>query len=328
MSLQRLGVRYPIFQAPTASIAGPELCAAVSEAGGMGAMGLTWTEPEEAARHVRAVRGRTGQPFQVNFALRFPPDALPSALEAGAPVVTFSWGVPSAEMVQRVRDAGAMLGIQVTSPDGARAALEHGPDLLICQGIEAGGHVQSVTPLLSLLPCVVEAAEGTPVVASGGLASGADIARVLRRGAAGAMLGTRFVATQESRAHPDYKQAVVAAGASDTALTVCFDGGWPYAAHRVLRNETFRRWEAAGSPAAGQRPGEGDVIGHAASGEPILRYEDTAPRDGMTGAIKEMCLYAGAGCGVISDVSTAAELMTRLIRDMEACNAATENDLT
>src|SRR5689334_6733810 len=126
--LQRLGIRYPIFQAPTASIAGPELCAAVSEAGGMGAMGITWTEPEEAARNVRMVRSRTDQPFQVNFALHFPPDSLPAALEAGAPVVTFSWGMPAAEWVARVRDAGALLGVQVTSPDGARAALARGAD--------------------------------------------------------------------------------------------------------------------------------------------------------------------------------------------------------
>jgi nitronate monooxygenase len=236
--------------------------------------------------------------------------------------------MPSAEMVRRVRDAGARLGIQVISPEGARAALSHGPDFLTCQGIEAGGHVQSSRRLFDLLPAVIAAAEGTPVVAAGGLASSADIARVLRRGAAGAMLGTRFVATRESRAHPDYKQALVAASGADTALTVCFDGGWPYAAHRVLRNETFRQWEAAGSPAVGERPGEGDVIGHTTSGEPILRYEDTAPRDGMTGNIAAMCLYAGTGCGAIQDIPSAAELMARLIREMEACNAVTEGDLT
>jgi nitronate monooxygenase len=326
---RRIGIPYPIFQAPTASIAGPELCAAVSAAGGLGAMGITWTEPEEAARNVREVRSRTDRPFQVNFALHFPPDALPAVLDAGAPVVTFSWGMPTPEMAGRVRDAGALLGIQVTSPDGARAALNHSPNFLVCQGIEAGGHVQSVTPLLDLLPTVIEAARGTPVVAAGGLTAGSDIARVLQWGAAAAMLGTRFVATRESRAHPEYKQALVAAGGeSETALTVCFDAGWPYSPHRVLRNRTFTGWEAAGCPPVGQRPGEGEIIGHTATSEPIYRYEGMAPRSGMTGNVTEMCLYSGTGCGAIQDLPSAAELMARLIGEMEADNTATEEDLS
>jgi nitronate monooxygenase len=93
---ERLGLRVPVFQAPTGSIAGPELCAAVSLAGAMGAMALTWTAPDVAAAHVRQVQATVGdRPFQVNFALAFAPDALPAALHAGAPIVTFSWGDPA-----------------------------------------------------------------------------------------------------------------------------------------------------------------------------------------------------------------------------------------
>ena len=183
---------------------------------------------------------------------------------------------------------------------------------MICQGIEAGGHVQSPPPLWDLLPRVVEAAGDVPVVASGGIGDGAGIARALARGAAGAMLGTRFVATQESRAHGDYKARLVRADAGEAALTVCFDGGWPYAAHRVLRNRTLDAWEAAGCPPAGHRPGEGDVTGHTASGEAIRRYEDTAPREGFTGDALEMALYAGTSCSVIHDLPPAAELVRRL----------------
>jgi nitronate monooxygenase len=142
------------------------------------------------------------------------------------------------------------------------------------------------------------------------------------------MLGTRFLATQESRAHPEYKQALVAAGESETALTVCFDSGWPYSAHRVLRNTTFTRWEAVGCPAIGQRPGEGDVLGHTATGEPIFRYEGMAPGAGVSGSVTEMCLYSGTGSGAIHDIPSAAELMARLIREMEAETAATEDDLS
>lgn len=310
------GLRYPIAQAPTGSIAGPELAAAVSKAGALGALALTWTPPETAGAYVRQVRSATDRPFLVNFALAFPPASLAAALEAGAPIVSFSWGDPSPYLSQ-VQAAGARIGVQVTSVAGARHAVEIGADFLICQGIEAGGHVQSTMSLEDLLPGVVGAAEGVPVFAAGGIADGAGIARALSRGASAAMLGTRFVATQESRAHPEYKRRLVEATGGDTALTVCFDGGWPYAAHRVLRNPTLERWEALGCPPPGRRPGEGEVVATASNGEPVLRYEDTAPRSGMTGQVLDMALYAGTGCGAIADVPPAAVLIERLWTECE-----------
>ncbi len=310
------GLRTPIWQAPTGSIAGPELAAAVSGAGGMGAMALTWASPEQATAQIAQVRSQTAHPFQVNFALAFPPHALPAALEAGAPAVTFSWGDPTPYLAQ-IRSAGAKVGVQVTNVEGARRMVQLGVDFLICQGIEAGGHVQSTQSLLLLLPQILAVAEGIPVVAAGGIATGQDIAHVLQIGAVGAMLGTRFVATQESRAHPDYKARLVAAQADATALTVCFDGDWPYAAHRVLRNSTLEQWEAAGSPPIGARPGEGDILGTNANGEPILRYADTAPRQGFTGDTAAMCLYAGTGCAAIHDLPSAADLLPRLWQEAQ-----------
>jgi nitronate monooxygenase len=303
------GLRYPIWQAPTASLAGPELAAAVSKAGGMGSMALTWTSPEVAAEQVRQVRSQTGNPFFVNFALAFPPLALDAALEAGATIVTFSWGDPESYL-PRVRAAGAKVGIQVTNVAGAYRAIAQGADFLICQGVEAGGHVQSNTSLWQLLPRIV-AASSVPVMAAGGIARGKEIAKVLTLGAKGAILGTRFVATQESRAHNDYKRHLVET-TGQTALTVCFEGGWPYSAHRVLRNSTLETWEAAGSPAVGSRPGEGDTVAVTANGEAIFRYEDTAPKAGYTGDIEAMCLYAGTGCSTITDLPFAGELLERL----------------
>jgi nitronate monooxygenase len=307
---------YPIWQAPTGSIAGPELAIAVADAGGMGAMALTMATPEQAAAQIRQVRAATSRLFQVNFALAFPPKALSAALEAGAPVVTFSWGDPAPYLAQ-VRAAGAKVGVQVTNVEGARRMAQMDIDFLICQGIEAGGHVQSNQPLLTLLPQIVAAAAGMPVVAAGGIADGEGIAQALRLGAAGAMLGTRFVATQESRAHPEYKARLVAARAEATALTVCFDGDWPYAAHRVLRNSTLEAWEAAGSPPVGSRPGEGETLGANAAGDPMRRYSDTAPRQGFTGAIEAMCQYAGTGCAAIHDIPSAADLLPRLWQEAQ-----------
>lgn len=316
------GLKVPIVQAPTGSIAGPELAAAVTNAGGMGAMALTWAAPDIAAEHVRSVRAQTAGPFLVNFALAFPPHGLAAALEAGAPVVTFSWGDASTH-VPLVRSSGARLGIQVTSAAGARRALECAPDFLICQGIEAGGHVQATRSLQTVLSEVLAEAIGIPVVAAGGIGDGAGIAQVLQAGAAAAMLGTRFVASRESRAHPEYKRRLVGAESKDAVLTVCFDGGWPYAAHRVLRNSTLETWEAAGCPASGVRPGDGETVAMTASGEPILRYEDTAPRQGHHGDIEAMCAYAGTSCGVVHDVPAAGELVSRLWQECQwALNGA------
>lgn len=313
------GLRYPIWQAPTASLAGPELAAAVSKAGGMGSMALTWTPPDVAREQIRQVRRETENPFFVNFALAFPPLALDAALDAGVPIVTFSWGDPGPHL-PKVRATGAWIGIQVTNVAGALRAISQGADFLICQGNEAGGHVQSTTPLWELLPRIVEAASGVPVMAAGGIARGRDIKKALSLGARGAILGTRFVATQESRAHPEYKHRLIEAK-GETALTVCFDGAWPYSAHRVLRNSTLEAWEAAGSPAVGTRPGEGETIAVTASGEEIFRYEDTAPKQGYSGEIEAMCLYSGTGCSEITDLPPAGALVERLWRECREARA-------
>ena len=192
---------------------------------------------------------------------------------------------------------------------------------LICQGIEAGGHVQSHTELAEPpAPHVIEKPQnGIPVIAAGGIATGEHIAEVLRLGAVAASLGTRFVATQESRAHEDYKRFLSWPIITETALTVCFQGGWPYAAHRVLYNSTLKNWEMDGNPPVGQRYDEGEIIARTANGAPIFRYDDTAPRQGMTGDIEKMCLYAGTGVGAITDIPPAANLIERLWRD--ACAA-------
>jgi nitronate monooxygenase len=305
-------LRYPIWQAPTSSLAGPGLCTAVSKAGGMGSMAMTWTEPARAAEEIEQVRRQTENPFFVNFALAFPPDSLDASLEAGAPIVTFSWGDP-APYLKKVRDANAKIGIQVTNSAGAQRAIDQRADFLICQGNEAGGHVQSNTSLWELLPRIVETARGIPVIAAGGICTGALIAKALALGAKGTILGTRFLATQESRAHPDYKKLLVEAR-GETALTVCFDGGWA-SPHRVLRNTTLEAWEASGSPIAGERPGEGETIATSGDGEPVLRYGSAAPNAGYTGNIEAMCLYSGTGVAAIDDIPTVSQLMERLWRE-------------
>lgn len=302
--------RIPIWQAPCGSIAGPELCAAVSAAGGMGSMGLTWTSEPDVKAAIAHVKSLTSQPFFVNYALAFEPTTLPICLELGVPIISFSWGDAS-PFVPDVRASGAYLGIQVFDSESTKKAIDLGADFLVCQGVEAGGHVESKLPLEVALAEALEAAGAIPVIAAGGIGDLVGIQRVLGMGATGAMLGTRFVATQESRAHEEYKRSLVRATENSTSLSVCFDGGWPNAPHRTLVNHTLQSWIDAGEPTHG-RPGEGEVIGWASDGGPIYRYEDTAPRIGFTGQISEMCQYAGTGVGFVQDVPSAGALIERL----------------
>lgn len=310
--LDVLGIDLPLLQAPIGGCAVPRLVAAVGQAGGLGTLACTWTPPDRLAEVVGRVRELSPRPFAANLVLWFETDAqLDALLALGVPVLTFSWGQPGRERIARCHEEGARVLVQVGSAAGARQAAADGADALIAQGIEAGGHVQSTTPLVDLIVAVCAVAGATPVIAAGGLAVRGDIARARELGAAGAMLGTRFLATAESGAHDVYKAAIVAAGDRTTALTVCFDGEWPHAPHRVLRNRTLERWEEAGCPAPGRRPGEASPPAFRA-GAPIARYDDSPPLAGDAGAVDEMCLYAGAGCAAIGDIPTVAELIARL----------------
>jgi len=182
---------------------------------------------------------------------------------------------------------------------------------LIAQGVEAGGHVLGATPLKQLLDSVVPLAGEVPVIAAGGLADADDVSAAMALGASGVLLGTRFVATRESAAHQLYKEALLAAGADSTVRTQCFDGGWPNAPHRVLRNTTFDAWTDAGQPPSGKRPGEDEVVLQLGSLQ-FARYSAMHPMQGMTGDIEAACMYAGMGVGRIMDCPSAAEVMTQL----------------
>lgn len=314
------GLKYPIFEAPHGNTTSPELAIAISNAGAMGALGLTGGTADEARAAVSKVRSSTKSAFFINYILTLSagkePASLRPALDAGAPIVQFSWGFPSKAIIAAIRQAGAKLGIQVTSAESARAALDAGADYLVCQGTEAGGHVQASRVLYEALPIVLREANGKPVVASGGVGNGAGIRKALLAGASAAMLGTRFVATVESKAHQDYKEALLAAHAHDTALTICFQDGWP-ALHRVLRNRTFIMWESAGCPKPGLRPGEGELVTTRVSGEKVLRYSAYPPDRDFHGNAREMALMAGLGVEYVKDLPSAGELVQRLWRECE-----------
>jgi NAD(P)H-dependent flavin oxidoreductase YrpB (nitropropane dioxygenase family) len=198
---------------------------------------------------------------------------------------------------------------QVASVDEARRAVEAGADALIVQGVEAGGHVQSTTPLLVLLPAVRRAVD-VPLVAAGGIADAASARAAIGAGADVVSLGTAFAASTESLAHHRYRERLVAATAADTELTDLYDIGWA-APHRVLRTRVLEAWEAAGRPPSGGRPGEGEIVARAATG-PIVRYSMVPAVGGTTGDIDAMALYAGCGVGSIVAVEDARAIVERI----------------
>jgi NAD(P)H-dependent flavin oxidoreductase YrpB (nitropropane dioxygenase family) len=171
---------------------------------------------------------------------------------------------------------------------------------------------------------VLEEARQKPVVTAGGIGNGQGIRKALLAGASAAALGTRFVATVESNAHPDYKRAILAAYAKDTALTICFQDGWP-ATHRAWRNRTFVMWDAAGCPSHGKRPGEGDVIATRPDGSKVLRYGSRHPTRGDEGAVTECPLWAGLGVEFVKDLPAAGELVERLWRECQVAASSADS---
>jgi nitronate monooxygenase len=307
-----LEIEYPIIQAPAGGVITSDLVAAVSGAGAFGGIPLSWSDSKATIAKIEDIKSKTGRPFYGNFVLSFEPKSLDTALQNGIGTIQFSWGQPDAEMIKMIRNAKANMGIQVTSEASAQSAIDLGADFLVCQGTEAGGHVHASRPLEDALVRVLSMAGNTPVVASGGIADGVAMRKYMDLGAAGVVMGSRFVATKESGAHDKYKNNLLKAKSEDTVFTVAMNKGWNGATHRILRSKSFEMWEAAGCPMAGKRPGEKDIIANIGEGYEVERYSINAPHTGYEGEISELANYAGKGVDDINDLPHASDLVKRI----------------
>jgi nitronate monooxygenase len=316
---ERLGVELPIIQAPMGGAVGPALAVAVSNAGGLGMLVPWRADIETVRRQIRETRALTARPFGVNLNLEFPQEErLAACLDEGVPVISFFWRDPSA-LVPRAKANGAVVLHTVGSAAAARQAMDCGVDVVVAQGWEAGGHVRGTVATMALVPAVVDAVAPVPVVAAGGVADGRGLAAALALGAAGAWIGTRFLLSEEAAIHPRYREHLQRANENDTVyLDNLFDGRWPDAPHRVLRNQTIATWEAAGRPPSGKRPGEGEVIGTSRSVGPILRYQSYTPGADADGDIDAMALWAGQSVGLVSKLKPAGEIVREIAADADA----------
>ena len=305
-----LGIEQPIVQAPMSAV--PELAAAVSNAGALGMLALTWSTP--AGDVVRETAALTDRPFGGNLVLNSDQHRrLDEALDAGLRIVSLFWGDPTS-YVEQIHDANAVVLYTVGSAEEARRAVAAGVDVVVAQGWEAGGHVWGQVATLPLVPAVVDAVAPVPVIAAGGIGDARGVAAVLALGAQAAWLGTRFLLAEEMPTHEEYRRRVMDAAETDAQWYAnLYEVGWPNAPNRSLRNSTAEVWEAAGRPPPGARPGDGDVIAHFASGEEILRYEPAAPMVGTTGDIEAISLWAGQSVGLATHLQPAAEIVAELV---------------
>lgn len=319
---EQIGIRVPIWNAGMGGgLAGVELAAAVSNAGGLGVLGMGGLPTAATRDFIAQLKARTDAPFGVNLILPLiDKGQVECCIDEKVPVLILFWG-DAGPYVEKAHAAGIKVIVQVGSVDAAKAAAAAGVDAVMVQGVEAGGHNGSETGLAVIVPATVSAIAPVPVIAAGGIADGRGIAAVIDLGAQGVSMGTRFLCSDESRAATGYKERIVGAMPDQTLHTELFDGGWPGAAHRVLRNNVVHAWEDAGSPASGQRPGEGDNIGRmpvAGQNVELTRYGIFMPMEGFEGDLEDQVLYCGQSCGLIDDIKPAEQIVQSLSAEADA----------
>lgn len=299
-----LGIEYPIIQGGMVWIANAELAATVSNAGGLGlispnaGMSRNGDQVENLKQQIKIAKDLTSKPFGVNLPILNNPqiEALVDAvIEAKVKVVATAAGNP-ALYTGRFKEAGIKVLHLVAAVRHAQSAERRGVDAVIAEGYEAGGHngLDELTTL-TLVPQVVDAVK-IPVVAAGGIADARGIVAALALGADGVQMGTRFVATRECAAHQNFKDAVVKASDTDTAIT-----GRKIGPTRILKNEIATKlleMEAAG-----------------ASTEELLAFIGSSrSRTGQfDGDLVNGEAYCGSIAGMIKEIKSVAEVMHDIV---------------
>lgn len=290
-----LGVEYPVLQAGMGAATSPELVAAASEGGGLGILGCLRRSPDDVRGLLQEIRRLTSRPFAANHVVaHLNPDALRATLEARVPVISTAWGDP-AEVVEAAHRAGSLVVHQVNTVAQAVRARDAGVDVIVAQGGDGGGHVGGRSTL-TFVPEVVDAVAPLPVVAAGGIVDERGVAAALVLGAAGVLLGTRFLASEEAPVAAAWKQAVLSATGDDTVTSKLYDAmrseHWPGAVVRTVRNRWTDEWAS--------RPEEWPAVVDELRGEFLAGF-----------AAGEFPM-AGEGVGLIHDLASARDLPRRL----------------
>ena len=306
-----VGCDLPIQMAAIGALANPDLIAAVSNAGGFGMVAAGRSNVGRIPELVDQVKAKTDRPIGINFLLNFVEDrAVVTVAAKLARIVEFFFGDPDPELVKIVHAEGSLCSWQVGSTREALAAAEAGCDIIIVQGIEAGGHVRGRVGLLPMLSEVLDEID-IPVLAAGGIGTGRAMAAALAAGAAGVRIGTRLIAASEAGAHPAYLAALFGATAEETIYTEAFSVGWVGdGPHRVLQSSLALASASLDEfVGAVNRPGDEPL--------PIRRFESHTPTTATTGNVDAMSLWAGESVGAVNRVQPAAEIIREMNDDAE-----------
>lgn len=314
---ERFGASTPILNAGMVLIAGPELAAAVSNAGGIGTIGATMVPPEGLCGMIRATRAMTPRPFGVDLIGQFlEPAHIDVLLEERPALVVFFWSAPPAATIDRLKAAGICVWMQVGTVAEARAAVALGVEALVVQGAEAGGHNRAEMTLATLMPAIRRACPAMPLVAAGGIVDGRTMAAALVAGAEAVWCGTRFLATHEANAAEGFKRRVVESGPGDTEISHVFGPEWPGEPVRALANAAVRT--ARGRAAQALQEAQGDVIGTVVLGGerlPVPRYSAILPIRDMDADLDWACLTVGEASATIEAIEPAAALVARMTEE-------------
>jgi nitronate monooxygenase len=297
---EMFGIDHPIVLAPMGGVSGGQLAAAVSNAGGLGLVGGGYGDSGWLSRELSLVNGETSNPWGVGL-ITWSADAsiVDLVLRYRPHAVMLSFGEPR-PYGSIVKAAGCRLICQVQDVAGARLALKAGADVIVAQGNEAGGHGAGRSTL-PLVPAVVDAVAPTPVLAAGGIADGRGLAAALMLGAQGALIGTRFYASEEALGHPEAKRRIVDAHGEDTCRTTAFDVvrklAWPELYNgRALRNGFVDRW----------RGQEGELAAQVDIQHPVYASAVQAADHDVA------VVWAGEGVDLINGIEPAGEIVRRL----------------
>ncbi len=293
-------IETPIFLAGMGGVAYADVCAAVSEAGGYGTLGMAGAAPEAIREEMQKVRALTDKPFGVDL-LAALPDSIDAAadviIEEGASAFIAGLGVPG-PVISKFHEANVKVISMCGKVGHAVAAEAAGCDAVVAQGTEAGGHTGRVAGI-ALIPQIVDAVE-IPVLAAGSIVDGRGLAAALAFGAQGVWMGTRFIASEEARAAKVYKERILGAGSADTIVTRCYSG-------KPMRNITNPYIEVCE-----RHP------------EEILRFPEQAAISNREGVMnltldswaemdpERSCMPAGQGVGGIEEILSAREIVRRV----------------
>jgi enoyl-[acyl-carrier protein] reductase II len=301
-----LEIDVPVFLAGMGGVAYPEVCAAVSEAGGFGTLGMAGAPPDEIREAMRGVRALTDKPFGVDLLAAMPETidlAADIIIDEGASAFIAGLGVPG-PVIAKFHAAGLKVLSMCGKVSHALAAEEAGCDAVVAQGTEAGGHTGRVAGM-ALIPQIADAVK-IPVLAAGSIVDGRGLTAALAFGAQGVWMGTRFVASKEARAAEVYKQKILGAGSADTIVTRCYSGK----PMRNIMNAYIEERE--------RNP------------ESILRFPEQSVETTEAGLMNltldtwqvmdadRSCMPAGQGVGGIDEILPAGEIVRRVVAEAEA----------